>query len=542
VPNTLYYGDNLVVLRNREHFPDQSVDLIYLDPPFNSNASYNVLFKGSSGQSSGAQIEAFEDTWHWGETAEDAFDQVMQCGHVGAADMLRAMRTFLGENDMMAYLAMMAIRLIELRRVLKITGSLYLHCDSTASHYLKVLLDAVFGAENFRSELIWKRSTSHGNTSHAFGNLTDTILYYSKHLNQYVWNQQHARFTEAYIEKYFRYSDVDGRRWQSVTLRNPGMRPNLHFPYHASNGVIYQPHPHGWACSSERMEKYDRENRLHFPDTPHGQLRLKMYLNESPGIRLQNLWDDIPAINSQAQERLGYPTQKPVALLERIIQTSSNPGDIVLDPFCGCGTAIHAAHRLGRQWLGIDITHLAISLIERRLKTAFPGIKFDVLGTPKDFDGAQDLAARDRYQFQWWAVSLVNAQPYGGKKKGADTGIDGKVFFKPDGKRTEVAIVSVKSGNVSVNMIRELKSVIEREKAPMGLFLTLACPTDPMKIEATATGFYETLWGRHPRIQILTIAELLDGKRPDMPLIDVAAAFKPAPKESQEGEQHELTV
>jgi hypothetical protein len=259
-------------------------------------------------------------------------------------------------------------------------------------------------------------------------------------------------------------------------------------------------------------------------------------------VRLQNLWDDIPAVNSQARERLGYPTQKPVQLLERIIESSSNPGDIILDPFCGCGTAVHAAQKLGRQWLGIDITYLAISLIERRLQDAFSGIKFDVQGTPKDIDAARDLASRDRYQFQWWAVSLVNAQPYGGKKKGADTGIDGKVFFKPDGKRTEVAIVSVKSGGVGVTMIRELKSVIDREKAPMGLFLTLAPPTDPMRIAATGAGFYETLWGKHPRIQILTIAELLDGKRPDMPLIDVGAAFRVAPRENQEGDQQELIL
>jgi site-specific DNA-methyltransferase (adenine-specific) len=530
------------LLRNREHFPDQSIDLIYLDPPFNSNASYNVLFKGPSGKGSGAQIEAFEDTWHWGEAAEDAFDQTMQSGHVAAADMLRAMRGFLGENDMMAYLAMMAIRLIELRRVLRSTGSLYLHCDPTASHYLKVLLDGVFGAENYRSEIIWKRSTSHGNTSRAFGDLTDTILYYSRNPAKYVWNQQFVPFTADYIEKYFRWSDPNGRRWQSVTLRNPGVRPNLHFPFTASNGITYQPHPNGWSCDPERLSKYDSEGRLHYPDRPDGQLRLKMYLDESPGVRLQNLWDDIPAVNSQARERLGYPTQKPVQLLERIIATSSNPNEIILDPFCGCGTAVHAAQKLGRQWLGIDITHLAISLIERRLRDAFPGIKFDVHGTPKDIDAARDLAGRDRYQFQWWAVSLVNAQPYGGKKKGADTGIDGKVFFKPDGRRTEVAIVSVKSGGVGVTMIRELKSVIEREKAPMGLFLTLSPPTDPMRVEATAAGFYETLWGKHPRIQILTIAELLDGKRPDMPLIDVGAAFRAAPREMHEGDQQELTV
>jgi site-specific DNA-methyltransferase (adenine-specific) len=293
------------------------------------------------------------------------------------------------------------------------------------------------------------------------------------------------------------------------------------------------------------MAKYDRERRLHFPGRPEGQLRLKMYLDESPGTRLQNLWEDIPAINSQAQERLGYPTQKPVQLLERIIAASSNPDGVVLDPFCGCGTAVHAAQKLGRLWIGIDVTHLAIGLIERRLKNAFPSIVFEVRGTPKDVEAARDLAARDKYQFQWWAVSLVNAQPYGGKKRGADSGIDGKVFFKPDSKRTEVAIVSVKGGeNVNVAMIRDLKGVIEREKAPIGLFLTLWPATAPMRAEAASAGFYETLWGRHPRIQILTIGELLGGKRPDMPLVDVSAAFRQAPRERQEApeDQGELTI
>jgi hypothetical protein len=292
------------------------------------------------------------------------------------------------------------------------------------------------------------------------------------------------------------------------------------------------------------MEELDRVGRLRFPEKPGQTIREKYYLDEMPGVPVTDLWEDIPPVNSQAQERLGYQTQKPVALLERIVSASSRPDDLLLDPFCGCGTAVHAAQKLNRQWIGIDITHLAISLIERRLKDAFPRIAFEVHGTPKDLESAVDLARRDKYQFQWWAVSLVNAQPYGGKKKGADSGIDGKVFFKPDGKRTEVAIVSVKGGdNVSVAMIRDLKGVIEREKAPMGLFLTLVPATAPMRAEAASAGFYETLWGRHPRLQILTIDELLAGKRPDMPLVDVAAAFRPAPREKGTPiDQGELTV
>lgn len=390
---------------------------------------------------------------------------------------------------MMAYLAMMAVRLLELHRALTPAGSLYLHCDPTASHYLKIMLDAIFGPDNFRHEIIWKRSTSHGNVSRGLGDLTDTILFYSKG-PKFIWNQQYTSFTQAYIEEKFRGKNADGRRWQSVTLRNPGVRPNLHFPYTASNGKTYQPHPNGWSCNIERLTKYDHEDRLHYPGKAGGQLRLKMYLDETPGVRLQNLWDDIPAVNSQAQERLGYPTQKPIALLERIIATSSNVDSVVLDPFCGCGTAIHAAQKLGRTWVGIDVTHLAISLIERRLRDAFPGIAFEVHGTPQDIDGARDLAHRDKYQFQWWAVSLIDAQPYGGKKKGADGGVDGLIYFRSDAKTTERAIVSVKGGGVSVPMVRDLKGVLDREKAPIGVFLTLEPPTRPMEKEAASAGFY----------------------------------------------------
>lgn len=280
------------------------------------------------------------------------------------------------------------------------------------------------------------------------------------------------------------------------------------------------------------MQDYDAQGRLYFPADPKGRIRLKLYLDASLGQPLQNLWDDIPPLNSQAQERLGYPTQKPLALLERVIQASSNPGDVVLDPFCGCGTTIHAAQKLGRQWLGIDVTHLAISLIERRLKDAFPGIAFEVHGTPKDLDGARDLAQRDKYQFQWWALSLVEAQPYGGKKKGADSGIDGLIYFRSDAKTTERAIVSVKGGeNVGVPMVRDLKGVLDREKAPIGVFLTLAPPTRPMEKEAASAGFYTLGERQYPRVQIITVEQALNGAKPAIPLIDAGAAFKRAARE-----------
>jgi len=317
--NRLYYGDNLTVLRGS--IDDESVDLIYLDPPFNSQATYNVLFRSTAGEKSRAQIEAFEDTWHWGDEAELAFDGVMTSGKTDAAEMLRAMRTFLRENDMMAYLSMMAVRLLELHRVLKQTGSLYLHCDPTASHYLKILMDAVFGAVNFKTEIVWKRTSSHGNVSSGYGDVTDTILYFSRG-DKPNWNQIYVPYSQKHIDTKFTFKDADGRAFTTSDMRNPGVRPNLMYEYKG-----YKPHPNGWAISRKKMEKYDKEGQLWFPPDKSGRIRLKRYLDEQPGQKIQNLWDDISPINSQAQERLGYPTQKPQALLERILLASSTEGE-----------------------------------------------------------------------------------------------------------------------------------------------------------------------------------------------------------------------
>jgi site-specific DNA-methyltransferase (adenine-specific) len=524
--NTLYYGDNLQILR--DHIADESVDLIYLDPPFNSNANYNVLFKSPTGERSHAQIEAFEDTWHWTDEAEQAFDDVMQSGNTDAAELLRAMRSFLKENDMMAYLTMMAVRILELHRVLKLTGSLYLHCDSTASHYLKLLLDSIFHPLNFRNDIIWHRTSSHNDAKRQFGAVVDCILFYTK-TDKYGFNVQYVPYSQSYIDTFYVHADPDGRKWRRSDLRSPNPRPNLIYDYKG-----WKPHPNGWAVSRERMEQLDREGRLHYPKDPNGRIQLKRYLDEMPGQPCTNAWDDIPPIHALTPERLGYPTQKPLALLERVIRASSNEGDLVLDPFCGCGTTIHAAQKLNRQWIGIDITNLAISLIEKRLTDAFPGVNFEVHGTPKDLDGARELAAQDKYQFQWWAVSLVKAVPYGGKKKGADSGIDGLIYFKSDGKTTEKAIVSVKGGdNVNVAMVRDLAHVVKREKAQMGLFITLAEPTKPMLTEAVKEGFYETAFGKFQRLQIATIEQLLNGNLPKFPPTD-QSGFRKAAKEITE--------
>jgi DNA modification methylase len=438
---------------------------------------------------------------------------------------------------MMAYLAMMAPRLVELRRVLKPTGSIYLHCDPTASHYLKMLMDAVFGPQHFLSDIVWKRTHAHGNVGRNYGAVYDCLLFYAR-TPDYTWNQIFLPLSTQLVAAKFRYADPDGRRWQSVTLRNPGLRPNLHYPFTASNGVTYHPHPNGWSCNQERMKKYDTENRLHFPK-PGGQLRLKMYLDESPGARMDNNWLDIPPINSQAQERLGYPTQKPEALLDRILTASSNEGDIVLDPFCGCGTTISVAQRLNRQWIGIDVTHLAISLMKHRLQTAFgSAAKYGVIGEPTDLDGAAQLAADDPYQFQFWALGLVGARPTE-EKKGADKGIDGRIYFHDEGSagKTKQIILSVKGGKTSSPHVRDLLGVLDREKAQIGVLITLQEPTRDMKTEAVKAGFYESAWGKHPRCQILTIAELLDGRGIDAPPIGRYAGdatLKAAPKAKAE--------
>jgi DNA modification methylase len=518
--NTLYYGDNLDILR--EHIKDETVDLVYLDPPFNSNASYNVLFKAPDGHESHAQMEAFEDTWHWTDTAERAFDEVMRSGNTDAAEMLRAMRSFLKENDMMAYLAMMAVRLLELHRVLKPTGSLYLHCDPTASHYLKVLLDAVFRKDQFQNEIVWRRSAPKGHAYSRFATAHDVVLAFNKSQNA-RWNATFSAYDQSYVKSH--YSNIEpgtGRRYQLDNTLNPNPdRPNLTYEW---NG-----HMRVWRWTKDRMQRMHDEGRLVY--TRSGMPRYKRYLDEMPGTPVTDVWDDIPPINSQAQERLGYPTQKPLALLERIIQASSNEGDLVLDPFCGCGTTVHAAQKLNRQWIGIDVTHLAISLIKKRLQDAFGPIPLDILGAPKDLEGAKALAEQDKYQFQWWAVSLVDAVPYGGKKKGADTGIDGHIYFKPDGKTTEKAIVSVKGGqNVGVTMVKDLIATVDREKAKMGLFITLAAPTGPMIREAATAGIYHTDYGDYEKIQILTIEQLFQGKRPHMPWID-STMFKKAKRE-----------
>jgi DNA modification methylase len=548
--NRLYFGDCLDVLRNE--IADESVDLVYLDPPFNSSRNYNLLFKAPSGHQSEAQISAFEDTWHWGEQAELEFREILSHRNTQAAEIACAFRKFLDENDLMAYLVMMTSRLLEMHRVLRQNGSLYLHCDPSASHYLKIILDAVFGQSSYRNEIIWKRTTSHSSAKR-WGDIHDSILFYSKS-EAYTWNCVPQPYEQAYLDR-FKRKDQSGNLWSDDNLTAPGVR-------HGDSGMPWRGiDPTTMGChwkvnlatvvdivgidrakklsTTAKLELLDEHGFIYWPRQRSGEgigfPRFKRYLGA--GSAVQDMVLDIPPLNSQAADRMGFPTQKPIALLERIIESSSNPDDTVLDPFCGCGTAVHAAQKLGRQWIGIDITHLAITLIEKRLHDAFPNIEYEVHGTPKDLDGARNLAIRDKYQFQWWACSLVGAQPWQDKKKGADRGIDGIIYFQDEKGIPKKIIVSVKGGEtVGRAMIADLKNSVEREKAQIGLFVTLAAPTREMLKEALTAGFYESpnfKSAEFPKIQILTIEGLMNGtQRPRFPdLSQGAYTFKRAAQE-----------
>lgn len=522
--NTLFYGDNLDVLRH--HVKDESVDLVYLDPPFNSNASYNVLFANQAGIQSTAQIKAFSDTWRWDESAATAFHETVEAGG-DASRTMQAFRTILGDGNMLAYLSMMAPRLMELWRVLKPTGSLYLHCDPTASHYLKILLDAIFGPRNYRNEIVWKRKAGRGETNRAairFGVSHDILLFYARS-GDALLNRQYRESNPEYIKSKFTHVEPDGRRYRLDNLTSPSYRTNLVYEYKG-----HAPPPKGWAVSRERMEQMEAEGRLYFPADKSKRIQRKRYLDELEGETVDTLWDDISPINSRAAERLGYPTQKPLALLERIIEASSSPGDVVLDPFCGCGTTIEAAQKLGRRWVGIDVTYLASHLIKSRLRGAFADeAKYKVVGEPTTVEEAAELGRTDPYQFQYWALGLVGARS-AEEKKGADKGIDGRLYFHetPTGPTKQV-VFSVKAGKVQVQHLRDLRGVVDREKAQIGVLISLQSPTGPMLSEAASAGFYESGWGDYPKLQLFTVEELLNGKGVGMPPIaHTNATFKRA--------------
>lgn len=519
--NTLFYGDNLDILR--EYIPDESVDLVYLDPPFNSNRNYSVLFRDESGKESEAQIEAFEDTWHWSETAEHTYHELVTEAADEVSKAIAALRDLIGTNQVMAYLVMMAARLVELHRVLKPSGSIYLHADPTASHYLKIILDAIFGPERFVNEIIWKRSDAHSDAKQGakhYGRVHDVLLFYAKG-KESKFNTLYKPLPQSTVDNWYRNIEPEtGRRYNKADVTGPGGAAKGN-PYYEWKGVTRY-----WRYSRESMEQLEAQGRLVYSKS--GMPYQKRYLDESKGVSLQDTWNDIEMLRgiSTSGERLGYPTQKPLALLERIINTSSDPGDVVLDPFCGCGTTIAAAQKLDRKWIGVDVTHLSIALLKYRLQDMFPGIEFEVIGEPQDIGAAQQLALDDRYQFQWWALSLVRAKPLGAKgggktgKKGSDKGIDGIINFIDDkGGKPKRVLVQVKSGKVKSGDIRDLRGTVERENAAMGVFITLEDPSRDMNKEAVSAGYYHSPgWGTdYPKIQILTINDLLHGSEVKMP-------------------------
>lgn len=501
--NRLYFGDNLAVMK--EHIRDAAVDLIYLDPPFNSKATYNILYKSPIGAES--QRQAFEDTWRWEDGAEEAMESVRR-SDITIWRVLTSLQGFLGQSDVMAYLAMMAVRLIEMRRVLKPTGSIYLHCDPTASHYLKVVMDSIFGGENFRNEITWLRSRNPKGSQHAltkFSPSTDTILYYGRS-NAAPFYEQAVRTPLSEAELLTKYPRADelGRYADAPVLCSASMgpRPNLVYEYKG-----FTPPPYGWRMTRDKLEELDRAGNLGWSKT--GAPRRKLRPEDDRGAPITSFWGDIAPLNSQAEERIGYPTQKPLALLERIIAASSKPGDVVLDPFCGCGTAVHAAERMGRSWIGIDITYLAIQVIEDRIKNWLPAARYIVEGIPKDEFAARKLAEMSPYVFQQWAVGRVGGQSRG---KGPDKGVDGEVLFVTGRGTYGRAIVSVKGGkHVGPDAIRILKSVVQRDDADMGIFICLNDPTADMRTEAALGGRIVLPGGERPRIQIVTAKDLIVG-------------------------------
>ena len=569
--NKLYFGDNLNILR--ENVADETVDLIYLDPPFNSNATYNVLFRERSGEDSAAQITAFEDTWKWSMESEYAYQDVITDGPEKLGNLLQSMRGFLGQNDMMAYLTMMAQRIAELHRVLKSTGSIYLHCDPTASHYLKLMMDSVFGNDNFRNEIVWRRTGTH-NKVQRFAPIHDIILFYSKS-EDYEWRNIKKPYMKGHVEGYF-VEDSHGWRtnYYGNVLTGSGTRNGQSgSPWKGIDPTAKNRH---WAIPRRLLEdinedlsdlsqhqKLDRLYELGYIKIQEGRAWpiYEHYITPQDGQPVPDIWAyqpytegsvfgredgidaDVRWLSPTDQERLGYQTQKPEALLERIIRSSSNEGDVVLDPFCGCGTAIAVAERLKRKWIGIDLTHLAISLMKSRLRDTFNSdlSDYDVVGVPQDVESARALAIESehdgRYQFEYWALGLVEARPANKGRRGADSGIDGYInFFDDNSGKAKRIIVQVKSGHVQRDMIATLKGDMARENAEIGLFITLNQPTRPMIQEATSAGIYTPEHysdHRYPRVQILTIEDLLSGTQAEYPRFAPDATFARAPRRRQ---------
>jgi DNA modification methylase len=514
----LYYGDNLDVLR--EKVEPESVDLVYLDPPFTPNRAHNVIFAKHphDPDAVAAQIQAFEDTWHWTPVTELQYRQYTggklptRC-----ADALMAFRTLLGEDDAMAYLVNMAPRLVELRRVLKPGGTLYLHCDPTMSHYLKVMLDAVFGPSNFLNEIIWRRTNARS-TSGRWPRVHDVLLMYSVG-RPACFRSQHVAADPAKLPHTL-VTGQDGRKYQTYELTAPGPTAE------GASGKPWRGFDPGtmgrhWANVPAVMDDWDRAGLIHWP-AKGGFPRRRAAEPFDPSSRVvmvDDLWADIDRLNQTAAERIRYPTQKPLALLARIIAASSKEGAVVLDPFCGCGTTIDAAQRLGRQWIGIDVAFIAIDIIQKRLRHHHSdAITYGVDGIPRDLAGADDLFHRSEFEFQRWAASLVDAEP--SDKQSHDKGVDGVARFPIDRKTTGQVIISVKGGEkVKPGDVRDLVGTVETQKAQMGVLITRAEPTRWVADAAHHAGTYT--WSHnnqtYPKVQVISVRRLLGGARVNMP-------------------------
>ena len=512
--NKLYYGDCLTIMQEMKV---GSVDLIYLDPPFNSNREYNAIYKTETGMPLPDQVEAFCDTWTLDEERERAIRMMpILMRDVGIDDevaefwklWMNALRKT--QPRLLAYLSYMVERLLQMRVILKPTGSIYLHCDPTASHYIKALMDAIFDHRNFQSEIIWKRTSGHSD-SKTLGAVHDTILVYTKSA-KFTYNRQYLDYDAAYIERRYRNADDDGRKWMDDNLSAKGLRGGGYdYEYKGTRST--------WRVPPETMQRLDSEGRLHF--TNRGGIRIKRYLDEMKGLPLTDVWTDIDPINSQSRERLGYATQKPVALLDRIIKASSNSGDVILDPFCGCASTLESAQRLSRQWVGIDIAIHAIKRVAKvRLQDRLglvEGKDFKVEGAPRNLEGARDLWTRDKYHFQKWAVESIDG--FVTTKRTADGGIDGRLYFELPSERTLNSMaIEVKGGkNVSIRDLRALRGVLDNDEADMAGLIVM----DPLgstqqrnfkQFMAQAGDF--TVNGIHyPRMQMISVPEILEGRR-----------------------------
>lgn len=512
--NRLYYGDNLTIM---QQMAKHSVDLIYLDPPFNSQQNYNLLYRTMTGKPVPEQAEAFCDTWEMDaqkEAIARSMPVLMREHGIDNyyVDFWRLWMNALRHTQphLLAYLIYMVQRLLHMKSILRPTGSLYLHCDPTASHYIKVMMDGIFGHENFRNEIIWKRTSAHS-SARRYGPVHDTILFYSASSN-YTWNKLYQPYGKTYVDAFYTHLDPNGRRWRRSDMTGAGIR-------HGETGEIWRgidvtAKGRHWAWPPSELDRMDEAGRIHWPAKAGGMPMLKRYLDEQPGIPAQDVIDDIAPIHNMSRERLGYPTQKPIALLERIIQASSNEGEIIFDPFCGCGTTIYASEKTRRQWIGCDIAILSVRLIRDILAARYhlvEDVHFAVDGIPVRVEQATELFQHDPFMFQNWAVERVGGFPM--HKKVADRGIDGHLYFEVRGGLRHM-VLSVKGGGIRPTDVRDLRGVLEREEgADMAGFISLREPTAAMRKEASEAGIYEYQGVEYDRIQMLTIADVLEGKR-----------------------------